>query len=105
MGIGRLAGRVQEAFRVAATPPQSMGQNSPAAQLLQLQGGGFASRRPAVRRKVAAGRSTKVSRKKSATTYRTKASAKRAKAGKTRLVKGSPAAKAWGRKMARARKR
>jgi hypothetical protein len=92
----RFAGRVAEAMRVSAVPASSAGQMSPAG-LLSLAGSRMAGkvrRSPSRKRRAAA-----------APTYRKKSSAKRAKAGKQRLVKGSAAAKAWGRKMARARRR
>jgi hypothetical protein len=63
-----------------------------------MGGGGFRTARAGVTRRKA--RSTKISRKQSKPSKRAKASR-----GRVVLKKGSPAAKAWGRKMARARKR
>jgi hypothetical protein len=95
----RFARGIQEAMRVNANPPQSIGQNSPAAVATMMIAGGM-------RR---AGAAPKRRRVKAANVPRRAAASKPRRAAKrgrpARLVKGSAAAKRYMASIRRKRKR
>jgi len=100
-GVDRMPGRTAETMRVSAVSPTAMGQSTPAAQMTGLAV--FGPRVPQFRA------STATKRRRTARTSAKrvgvvkKRRAPRVRGGK--LVKGSAAAKAWGAKMRRARRR
>jgi len=99
MAATRFARGVQEAMRVNANPPQSIGQNSPAAVATMMIAGGM--------RRAGAGPKRRRVKAANVPARRRKASAPRraAKRGKpARMVKGSAAAKRYMASIRRKRK-